>query len=186
MKHLQSIILVLLLSVAGFMQTVSAQAPLKLSYQAVIRDGSDVLLTNRNVKVKVTLLKGSASGTVVYAEIHTVTTNANGLVTFQIGGGTVVNGSMGAINWALGPYFVKTETDPNGGSNYTISGTSELLSVPYALYAANGGVPGPQGPQGTQGIPGAKGDDGDPGPQGDKGDTGSPGPQGIPGVKGDK
>ena len=163
-----------------------AQTPFRMSYQSVIRDEADKLVADRNVGIRISVLQGSVLGSVVFAETHAVSTNKNGLATLQIGGGTPVSGTIGGINWAIGPYFVKTETDPNGGTDYTISGTSELLSVPYALYAANGGVPGPQGPQGVQGIPGAKGDDGDTGPQGDKGDTGSPGPQGIQGVKGDK
>jgi len=93
--------------------------------------------------MQISILQGSASGTAVYVETQTPTTNANGLTSIEIGGGTVLSGNFSTINWANGPYFVKTETDPDGttgGIYYTITGTSQLLSVPYALYAANAGT----------------------------------------------
>ncbi|MBN8643084.1 MAG: collagen-like protein [Flavobacteriales bacterium] len=160
-----------------------------MSYQAVIRNASNALVSNANVGVKVSILQTSATGTTVYAETHQPTTNTNGLATFEIGGGTVVSGSFATINWANGPYFIKTETDPTGGTNYTISGTSQLLSVPFALYAASGN-PGPQGIQGVQGATGPQGPTGltgaagPQGPQGPTGLTGATGPQGLPGVTG--
>jgi len=85
--------------------------------------------------MKISILQGSTTGTVEYAETQTPTTNANGLVSIEIGEGTVVAGIFSAIDWANGPYFIKTETDPTGGTSYTITGTSQLLSVPYALHA---------------------------------------------------
>jgi len=112
-----------------------SQAPNKISYQAVIRNSSNTLVTNQAVGMRISILQGSVNGTAVYVETQTKTTNTNGLVTLEIGGGTPVQGTFAAINWASGTYFVKTETDPTGGSNYTISGTSQLLSVPYALSA---------------------------------------------------
>jgi len=117
-----------------------AQAPEKISFQAVIRDNTDVLLSNTAIGIKISILQGSASGTPVFIETQTISTNDNGLATLEIGGGTPVLGSLGSINWASGSYYIKTETDPSGGSNYTISGTSQLMSVPYALYAANSGI----------------------------------------------
>ena len=117
------------------LQPVIAQTPQKMSYQAVVRNASNDLVTNQSVGIKISILQGSATGTPVYVETQTPTTNANGLVSMEIGNGTVVNGDFTTINWANGPYFIKTETDPNGGSNYSITGTSQLLSVPYALYA---------------------------------------------------
>ncbi|MEI7979974.1 MAG: hypothetical protein WCI53_14085, partial [Bacteroidota bacterium] len=84
---------------------------------------------------------GSANGTAVYVETQTPTTNANGLASIEIGSGTLVSGNFATINWANGPYFIKTETDPSGGTNYTITGTSQLLSVPFALYAEKSGNP---------------------------------------------
>ncbi|MCS6935877.1 MAG: tail fiber domain-containing protein [Chitinophagales bacterium] len=116
-----------------------AQAPPLMSYQAVIRNSANQLVTNQNVGMRVSILQGSPTGSAVYVETHSGTTNANGLLTVTIGSGTVVSGSFSGINWASGPYFLKTETDPNGGTNYTITGTQELMSVPYALYAAQAG-----------------------------------------------
>jgi len=108
-----------------------AQSPQKMSYQAVIRNSLDQLVTNHTVGIRVSILQGSSSGTVVYTETQTPTTNANGLVGIEIGGGA----GFDAINWANFTFFIKTETDPTGGTSYSITGTSQLLSVPYALYA---------------------------------------------------
>jgi uncharacterized protein (TIGR02145 family) len=115
--------------------TISAQSPQKMNYQAVIRDAGNTLVTNRTIGIKISILQSSATGTAVYVETHTTKTNANGLATIEIGGGTLVSGTFAAIDWSAGPYFLKTETDPAGGTSYTITGTSQLLSVPYALYA---------------------------------------------------
>lgn len=114
-----------------------AQVPQKMSYQSVIRKTDGSLVVNTSVGIKISILQGSAGGTAVYVETQTTTTNANGLATLAIGGGTPVTGTFAGINWASGTYFIKTETDPTGGTNYTISGTSQLLSVPYALYAGS-------------------------------------------------
>ena len=114
---------------------VSAQSPEKMSYQAVIRNSSNQLVTNQTVGMQISILQGSPSGTAVYVEIHEPVSNANGLVSLEIGSGTVVSGNFSSIDWANGTYFIKTETDLNGGTNYTITGTSQLLSVPYALHA---------------------------------------------------
>lgn len=127
--------------------SIFAQAPQKMSYQAVIRNSSNALVTNTQVGMQISILQGSASGTPVYVETQTPSTNANGLVSLEIGTGTIVTGTFAGINWAAGPYFIKTETDPTGGTAYTIAGTNELMSVPYALFSANG-TPGPQGPIG--------------------------------------
>ena len=120
-----------------------SQAPAKMSYQSVIRNSTGSLVANSAVSVKISILQGSVSGAAVYTETHSVTSNSNGLVTLEIGGGTPVIGSMTGIVWSTGPYFVKTETDPAGGSNYTLASTSQLLSVPYALYAETSGSVGP-------------------------------------------
>ncbi len=117
--------------------TIFAQAPQKMSYQAVVRDSANILVTNTTVGMQISILQGSATGNPVFVETHTPTTNINGLATFEIGAGTIVTGSFSGINWRNSPYFIKTETDLNGGTNYTITGTSELLSVPYALYSEN-------------------------------------------------
>ncbi len=115
--------------------TVWAQAPEKMSYQAVIRNSSDVLVTNTQIGMQISILQGSESGAAVYVETQTPTTNANGLVSIEIGGGTVLSGDLTAIDWSNEPYFIKTEIDPAGSTSYSITGTSQLLSVPYALHA---------------------------------------------------
>jgi hypothetical protein len=89
--------------------------------------------------MKISILQGSAAGTAVFAETQIPTTNANGLVTIEIGSGTPVTGTVAGIDWSAGSYFIKNETDPTGGTNYTITGTSQLLSVPYSLYAKTAG-----------------------------------------------
>lgn len=113
-----------------------SQAPQRMSYQAVVRNVNGNLVTSANVGVRISILKGTSEGLAVYSETHSTGTNANGLVTLQIGGGDVVSGDFANIDWSDGPYFVKVETDPEGGTNYSISGVSQFLSVPYALYAA--------------------------------------------------
>ena len=162
--------------------TIFAQAPQKMSYQAVIRNTSGTLVTSSSVGMKISILQGS-TGTIAYSEIQTASTNANGLVSLEIGAGTVVSGTFGGINWANGPYFIKTQTDPTGGTNYTIVGSSQLLSVPYALFSANG-TPGPQGPQGPIGPIGLTGATGSQGPIGLTGATGPQGPIGLTGATG--
>jgi uncharacterized protein (TIGR02145 family) len=134
---------VLLICTIGF-SSVFAQSPEKLSYQAVIRDASNHLVANSPVGMKTSILQGSATGNAVYVEIYNPNpvTNVNGLVALEIGGGIPVSGTFANINWANGPYFIKTETDPSGGTNYTVSGTSQLLSVPYALHAKTAEVVG--------------------------------------------
>jgi hypothetical protein len=118
------------------------QAPQKMSYQAIIRNSNDSLLISTPVGMRISLVQGAPSGTVVFSETQTATTNANGLVSLQIGMGTVVTGTFACIDWASGPYYVKTETDLAGGTNYTIISSNELLSVPYALFSENGIAPG--------------------------------------------
>ena len=121
----------------GITQKSQAQSPEKMSYQAVIRDGSDNLITSSNVGMRIQILQGGEFGAAVYVETHTPATNANGLVSIEIGAGNVVNGDLTTIDWGNDSYYIKNEIDPTGGTNYTITGTSELLSVPYSLYAAN-------------------------------------------------
>ncbi|MEI8203788.1 MAG: DUF1566 domain-containing protein [Bacteroidota bacterium] len=174
MKKSLSLLLVLLLSASLW-----AQSPQKMSYQAVIRNASNALVTNHSIGMRVSILQGSATGTEVYKETYNPNpqTNANGLVTLEIGSGLPISGTFSAINWANGPYFIKTETDPLGGTTYSIIGTSQLLSVPYALFAANGGgVTGATGATGSQGNTGAVGATG---AQGNIGVTGAVGATGI-------
>ncbi|MEZ4936753.1 MAG: hypothetical protein R2799_04085 [Crocinitomicaceae bacterium] len=118
-----------------FGSSAFSQTPEKMTYQAVVRDASNSLLANQSIGMQVSILQGSATGTPVYVETLNPTTNNNGLVTVEIGTGTIVLGDFSSIDWGNGPYFIMTETDPAGGANYTITGTSQLLSVPYALHA---------------------------------------------------
>ena len=113
------------------LSTVWAQSPNSMSYQAVVRDASNALVTSQDVGVQISILQGSATGTAVYVETQTPESNANGLISLAIGNGT----DFATIDWSNGPFFIQTETDPTGGTNYTITGTSQLLSVPYALHA---------------------------------------------------
>ena len=123
--------------IIAFTLAVSAQTPQKMSYQVVVRNNSGALVVNQAVGMKISILQGSATGTVVYSETYSPNpqTNANGLVTVEIGGGTPSAGNFSGINWGAGTYYLKTETDPSGGTSYTITGTSQLLSVPYAMHA---------------------------------------------------
>jgi len=149
-KNICKSVHLLIIAIAQFLisSSIFAQAPQKMSYQAVIRNSNDSLLISTPVGMRISLVQGSPSGTVVFSETQTATTNANGLVSLQIGTGTAVSGTFAGIDWAAGPYYVKTETDLSGGTNYTIISSNELLSVPYALFSVNG-TPGPQGPAGT-------------------------------------
>ena len=126
MRKLFTIVVTVLLTANVF-----AQSPEKMSYQAVIRNSSDALVTNTQIGMEINIRQDSASGTVVYTETQTPTTNANGLVSIEIGDSAGFN----TINWSAGTYFIETKTDPTGGTSYTITGTSQLLSVPYALHA---------------------------------------------------
>ena len=115
-----------------------AQAPLLFNYQAVLRDGGGQLLINQQVQIRISILQNSSFGPEVFSETHTPTTNDNGLIAILVGSGTPINGNISDINWGNGTYYLKSEVDPTGGSNYTLTSTQQLLSVPYALFS-NGG-----------------------------------------------
>ena len=133
-KHL-FLVVTLLLTCIFPLTTTLGQSPEKMSYQTVIRNSSNSLVASTSIGMQISLLQYSASGTAIYVERQFPTTNSNGLVSIEIGTGNVISGSFSTIDWAKGPYFIKTETDLNGGSTYTITSTSQLLSVPYALHA---------------------------------------------------
>lgn len=153
------------------------------NYQHVLRNNAGVVLENQNVGVKVTLVRSSLTGEEVYAESHSTQTNANGLMNILIGSGSVIAGSYQTIEWGAGPYFIKTEVDFLGGSNYTFQHVSQILSVPLALYAKKSGST-IQGPQGEIGITGIQGNVGPQGPVGPIGPIGIQGIQGVEGVEG--
>lgn len=171
------------LSILVFFHIISlaqAQSPQLFSYQAVVRNAANQLALNQQCRIRVQLLPTASSTTSLYSEEHLSTTNSNGLFSIEIGNGTVLSGNFSAIDWSTGSVFLQCDIDPTGGTNFTISSTQRLLSVPYALYAANSGssIPGPQGPAGPQGATGAQGPQGPQGPAGPQGATGAQGPQG--------
>jgi hypothetical protein len=130
-KYIFSSIFFLVVANLVVLQSAFAQIPQTISYQAVIRNNSDQLVVNITIGIQLSLLQGSTSGTVVYAEYQTPSTNENGLISIEFGGGP----GFSTIDWSNGPYFLQTEIDPAGGTNYSVMGTSQLLSVPYALHA---------------------------------------------------
>lgn len=133
MKFIYSIVLSTCLFLVNF-----AQAPQGLNYQGVARNNAGVELPNQNIGIQLSILDGSVSGAVLYTETHALTTDANGLFTLVIGFGTPASGTFSAVNWAVGgSKWLKVSMDAAGGSNYQLMGTSQLLSVPYALFAGN-------------------------------------------------
>nr|WP_084407118.1 collagen-like protein [Pedobacter panaciterrae] len=173
------------------LQWASAQDGFKgINYQAVARNTNGTVLSNQAVKVKISILGGSANGPVQYMEEHSVNTNQLGLFTLQIGKGTPGTGTFAGIPWQNANQFAKIELAVGGGS-YNSLGNTQLMSVPFALYAASGN-PGPAGAQGIQGVQGTvgpkgdKGDIGNTGPAGAIGPVGATGPQGTKGDKGDQ
>jgi len=123
-------------------QTLFAQVPQLVNYQGVVRNTNGDIIPNQAIGVQFSIHDSSQMGTVVYQETQALVSNSIGVITAQVGAGTVINGTMAGINWASGVKYLQVQVDPAGGSNYTINGTSQLLSVPYALYAANSGGSG--------------------------------------------
>ena len=127
--------LILFLCVAGL---VSAQDSTGISFQALVQ--SDVGSTsNTTIGVRLSILRDSSTGPSVYTERQTPMSNQYGMITLEIGTGTAESGTFGDIDWSTGRYFIKSEIDPAGGTNYSITGTYEQLSVPYAFFAREAG-----------------------------------------------
>ena len=137
MKTLYSIILLMLVSILGY-----SQAPEAFNYQAVMRNASGDILTNSQIAVQVSILQNSESGTAVYVERFNPTTNDYGLIALKLGMGSVQSGTFNTIDWGADSYYIKIEVDPNNGTAYTSMGTSQLLSVPYALHAKTADISG--------------------------------------------
>ncbi len=116
---------------------VFCQPPQAFKYQAVVRNSSGDIIANQAVGIQINIRNGLPLGQIVYQETHTVSTNEFGLVNLEIGKGipNVTMGTFDAINWSLNPKFLEVLVDPAGGTNYISMGTSELQSVPYALYS---------------------------------------------------
>ncbi len=155
-----------------------AQVPQSMNYQAVARDNMGKLIASHPIGIKIIILQGSATGTAVYTETDTATTNQFGLFTVAIGKGTVITGTFSSITWSTGNYWLQVQMDPAGGTSYTNMGTSQLLSVPFALFAASTSSSGPTGPTGPTGITGMTG------PTGIAGGIGAAGPTGNIGLTG--
>lgn len=143
---MKKIALIFNLLIASFM---GAQSPHLLNYQAVARDGSGNIITSGNIGLKFEILQGSVTGTVAYGETATATPNATGIFTAAIGAGIPVSGPLSGVPWGSGPFFIRVSIDPTGGTSYTAVGTSQLLSVPYALYAEKAGNVSSSLPTGT-------------------------------------
>lgn len=181
----------ILVTVAVFLISlhVHAQTPQGINYQAVARDASGAAILNTTVSVRFTIHDVTASGTIVYQEHHSAVTNQFGLFSAVLGAGITDASTFSNVNWGVGDKYLQVEFD--AGNGYTDMGTSQLMSVPYALYAAVAasglagptGAQGPQGVQGTQGSIGVTGPQGIAGPQGVQGITGPVGPTGV-GVQG--
>ena len=165
-----------------------AQAPQTFSYQTVVRDNNWQVIQNQSIGVQVSIIEDVANGSVVYVEEHTATTNDIGLINLAVGGGTVATGLFSNIDWGNHSYFMKISVDVSGGTNYVVMGTTQLRSVPYALFAETSNNAGPQGIQGVagnDGVDGIDGVDGTNGTNGIDGLDGLAGAQGIQGLQGD-
>ncbi|RLD86711.1 MAG: hypothetical protein DRJ09_11525 [Bacteroidetes bacterium] len=130
----KSVLLITILLLAGGMM---AQAPQSFKYQAVARNSSGQVLINTDIGIKIEIREGSLSGNAVYSESFSVTSNAVGVVSINIGQGSPVTGEFSAINWGSASYYLNVAIDVDGGSNYSDMGTTQLLSVPYSLYTGS-------------------------------------------------
>ena len=178
-KLILSLVAIATISLSSF-----GQAPEGFKYQAVVRDAGNLILNNQAVGMQLTIQQGSIGGTAVYTETFVPTSNAYGLVNIEIGSGNTTD-DFSTIDWSAGPYFIETAIDATGGTTYVVMGTSQLMSVPYALYAkTSGNGAGPQGPAGANGLDGADGIDGATGAPGTTGTNGIDGTDGATGSTG--
>ncbi len=168
-----------------------SQVPQGLNYQAVVRSSTGVIIASQNISLRLSILRGSPTGTIAYSELHGTATNQLGLANVIIGQGTQIGaGAFSSIVWSDTTYFLYVELDANGGLSFTPMGTSQLMSVPYALYAktsgnGGGGATGATGPTGSTGANGTTGATGPTGATGSGGGaTGTTGPTGPTGATG--
>ena len=175
-KYLSGLLLLTIVFLA------TAQAPQQVNYQAVVRDAAgNPLPAGTHVSVEFQIHDQTPSGSVVYQETTTAITNQFGLITYGLGS----SGNLSVVNWGNGPKYLQVLIDPTGGTSFSNMGTTQLLSVPYALYAGNsGGNSGATGPTGPGGNTGPQGPQGMPGPAGTTGGQGVTGPQGPQGNQG--
>ncbi len=156
--------------------------PQAFSYSAIARDGFGNPLVNQNVGIQFSILKGSTVGPIQYQENHFITTNQFGLFNLTMGTGAVQQGVFNAINWGNDSYYLKVGLDASGGTNFQVMGTTQFLSVPYALFSGNGGNTGSTGATGATGSTGETGIIGNTGATGSTGSTGATGSTGVTGV----
>ncbi len=187
MKHLTYTLLLML----AWLSYVDAQVPQAFSYQAVAFDNQDIVLTNETISIQVSIFSGSEEGDPVYQETHITITDNFGLFDLNIGQGSPALGSFSDIDWGNAAQYLQIAIDENAGTNFQELATSQLLSVPYAFYAATAnidelqlGAEGPQGPEGPIGPPGQAGPNGPQGVNGQAGPNGPAGPQGADGAPG--
>lgn len=133
MKKVKYSLIALLCCISTYI--IQAQKPNNLSYQAVLRNVNNTLMINIKVGMRISIIKGSEFGPSVYVETQNPKTNMNGLISLQIGAGDFIYGNYRTIDWSEGPYFLKTEIDPFGGTDYTIISVQQILSVPFSMYA---------------------------------------------------
>jgi len=177
---MKQLLLFLLIGMCSNLSVNAQSVPGLFNYQGVARDASGNTLSNQSIGLRFSIHQGTSVGPVFYTETQNMTTNDLGMFSTQIGSNGFAN-----VVWSNGPYFLEVEMDATGGTNYQSLGTSQLLSVPYALYAAESGTPGPIGPTGPTGPQGIQGNPGAQGSQGQQGIQGNPGPQGATGPTGD-
>lgn len=173
MKNIFTILFCCLLFAAA------AQAPQGINYQAVARNNAGAVLVNQSIGLRLSIREATINGPTIYTETHTVTTNQFGLFSVVVGSGTVTQGLFSGIVWGNGNNkYLRVEIDAVGGTTYTDMGTTQLQSVPYALYAANAPT-GATGATGAQGNTGATGATGTTGATGNTGANGTDGPVGA-------
>ncbi len=122
------------------------QSPQKFKFQAVARDAGGSPYNSENIAIRVSIVRDGATGLIDYAERHALTTSPLGVFDLEIGGGSSLSGDFSTLEWGMHSYYLKIDIDPSGGTNYTNLGTSQLLSVPYAIYARESGSGGAGNP----------------------------------------
>jgi hypothetical protein len=189
-----TLIMILLQFMAAF--TTFAQAPAFFNYQAVPRRNDSLLYAaGQLVKFRFDIRENSPSGAIAFAETHNLEVNRQGAVNASIGLGAVISGQphdLNLLNWGTNNYFLSVSVDVNSNGIFDANenfGSSQMVSVPYALYAKNAGngpvgPAGPAGPQGLQGPAGPAGSTGPQGPAGPQGPIGLTGPEGPAGIQG--
>jgi hypothetical protein len=154
MNFFKSYLAITIFLINCYQSYISAQSPPGIPYQAEVRNESGEVLANANVNIRFTLHELAANGSVSFQETHALTTNELGLFAATIGAGSATQGTFAGINWAQTTKFLQVEVDT--GNGWITMGNQQLMSVPYALYAANS-QPGPQGPVGQTGPQGEPG-----------------------------